>query len=337
MSDSRALSSAEPGSSAQHVGSDSRPTARAARFPRATESGRHPFGRHFAWGTYARDGVARVADTLEFVSNWVGSELDADGALTGCHGRDWLAREVAATALVPVYYAYFIGFLGHLRGLADGNQNPDGPNLTTGGAALIRAERNKILDLYARYAARTAEVWHHAPLVWLVEGDFVQYVAKCQSKPLSMEEIGVLGADITHAIKSNMPNAVVALNHSSWNTDQVTYAYWKAMQRADYDLVWTTGVGNNDGYLDTTTSPTSYNHATARYSHIHAITGRHLLVDTSFGLSAASDTWSGLSATALNARIGDGVIAANVIAMAPTFRQNVAALRPLLDSVVRAR
>jgi hypothetical protein len=277
--------------------------------------------------------VAEYADYLQFVSNWVGSEVRSDGTLESCHGRDWLTRHIADSGLIPVYYAYFIGHFGHMRGLPDGNQAPGGANLTTGGAALIKAERAKIIDMYARYAAQTAEAWPDAALVWLVEGDFVQYVAHSQLDPLSMPEIGALGADITHAIKSNMPHAIVALNHSSWNTDAVTNAYWKAMERADYDLVWTTGVGNNDGYLDAHTGPTSYNHATAKYSHIRALTGRSILVDTSFGLSAASDTWSGLSAAALNARISEGVLATNVIAMSEQFRSRVAALNPLLDPV----
>ena len=34
---------------------------------------------------------------------------------------------------------------------------------------------------------------------------------------LSYAELGQLGADITCAIKSNMPNAVVAINQSTWN------------------------------------------------------------------------------------------------------------------------
>lgn len=331
MSDSRPLSSS---GRSQRV---ARPPARAARFPRTASSRRHPFGRSFAWGNNVSEGVSRYADHLQFVSTWVGSEIDRDGSLVACHGREWLVNEVAGTGLVPVFYTYFIGFLGHLRGLPDGNQNPNGANLTTGGAALVKAEWRTIVDLYSRYAAKTAEVWRDAPLVWLVEGDFVQYLADSQSDPLGTSEIGALGADIAHAIKSKMPNGVVAINHSSWNRDEVTNAYWNAMQVADYDMVWTTGVGNNDGYLDATTSPTSYNHATCRYGHLRAITGRTILVDTSFGLSAANDTWSRLSPAALNARIADGVIAANVISPAPAFRENLAALAPQLEPVTSAQ
>jgi len=42
-----------------------------------------------------------------------------------------------------------------------------------------------------------------------VEGDFVQLQDSGQSSPMSMTEVGQLAADITCAIKSNMPNAVV--------------------------------------------------------------------------------------------------------------------------------
>ena len=58
-----------------------------------------------------------------------------------------------------------------------------------------------------------------------------------------MAELGQLAADITCAIKSNMPNAVVAINHTTWNADDETNSFWCEMKRADYDLVWTTGVG----------------------------------------------------------------------------------------------
>lgn len=306
---------------------------RASVFARPRASGRYPFGARFAWGTHCPGAVSELSDHLDFVSTWVGSEVRADATLVGCLGAQWLDGSVANSPLVPVYYAYLIGYLGHACGLPDGNQNPGGPNLTTGGAALIRAERAKIIDLYELYAERSAAVWPDAPLVWLIEGDFVQYTAPSQTDPLSMSELAALASDITHVIKSRMRHAVVALNHSSWNTDAVTNAYWKAMERANYDMVWTTGVGNNDGYLDTHTSPTSHNHATAKYSHIHALTGRSILVDTSFGLSAASDSWSSLSSTALNARIADGVIAANVIARSDQFRDNVATLRPQLNPV----
>ena len=57
----------------------------------------------------------------------MGYEVDKDGTLPNCDGCDWLSQQVAITSLVPVYYAYFIGYFGHANGFADGNENPNGP------------------------------------------------------------------------------------------------------------------------------------------------------------------------------------------------------------------
>jgi hypothetical protein len=169
-------------------------------------------------------------------------------------------------------------------------------------------------------------------LIWLLEGDFVQYTDMGQKQPLSYTELGQLGADIACAIKSNKPNALVAINQSTWNSDEVTQQFWGAMQSVLYDLVWTTGVANNQGFFEASASASSYNHATAMYDAVHKLTGRPLLVDTSFGLSAMGDSWSNADAATLNARIADGVIAVNVTMPPQNYQSAVAALAPMLDA-----
>lgn len=280
----------------------------------------HPFGCNFAWGIATPSGALTNYTYLQFMSQWVGSEVKADGSLGSCSGCSWLTNQVSKTNLIPAFYAYFIGFYGHANGLPDGNQT-SGQSLTTGGAALIKANRSKVIQLYASYAQQVAKVWPTKPLVWLLEGDFVQYAGSSQSSPLSYAELGQLAADITCAIKSNMPNAVVAIDHSSWNADDVTKNYWNAMAVANYDMVWTTGVGNNKGFLEASATSATYNHATATYAFLHQLTGRTILVDTSAGASAAGDSWSTASVTDLNARIAEGVIAANITGTAPSGLQ----------------
>ena len=68
------------------------------------------------------------------------------------------------------------------------------------------------------------------------------------------------------------------------------------MKAASYDLIWTTGVGNNGGYLETAGAPGYYNAATATYAYLHQLTGKNIFVDTSYGASAMSDSWSNLTA-----------------------------------------
>ena len=125
---------------------------------------------------------------------------------------------------------------------------------------------------------------------------------------------------------------MVAINHSTWNADQVTNDFWNAMKNVTYDLVWTTGVPNNHGFLEKSATPDGYNHATATYAYVHTFTGRPIFVDTSFGLSAM-ERLAGRAPTAatLNARIADGVIAANVTMAPSSYASAIAALAPQLD------
>jgi hypothetical protein len=295
-----------------------------------------PFGCGFAWGENTPGGSLSSFSYLQMISDWVGSEVQADGSLSRCDGCTFLTGSVAGTNLVPVFYAYFIGFYGHANNLPDGNQAPMGPNLTTGGAALIKANRAKIIQMYATYAQQVQKVWPSKPLVWLLEGDFIQYAGSSQTSPLSYDDLGKLAADITCAIKGNMPNAVVAINHSTWNADDQTNSFWGAMKTAgvNYDLVWTSGDANAGGYFNSSITASSYNAATGTYAYVHTLTGRKLFVDTSFGLSAMGDTWSTSTAATVNARIADGVIAANIASTpASNFPSLIAAMKPSLKSV----
>lgn len=289
----------------------------------------NPFGCKFGWG---RDNSGSVTANayLQFLSYWVGSEVKADGSITSCSACGWLSGQLASTNVIPAFYAYFIGFYGHANGLADGNQTPNGPNLTTGGGALIKANRSKVVQMYAWYAQQTAKAWPNKPLVWLLEGDFVQYSASSQSSPLTYAELGQLAADITTAIKTSMPKAIVAIDHSTWSSNDVTNRYWAAMDAANYDLVWTTGVGNNNGFFDAKETSTTYNAATATYAYLRDMTGRKILVDESAGLSQASDTWSNQPAATINVRIAEGVIAANVTGAPSNYQANVTALQAQL-------
>jgi hypothetical protein len=286
----------------------------------------HPFGCKFAWGVADPGGSLSGYSYVQFVSYWVDSSISAAGTYTTCNGCNWLTSQVASTALIPAYYAYIIGFLAHANGIVDGNQTGT-KKLTTDGAALVKANYQAIIAAYAWYAKATYKVWSSRPLVWLLEGDFVQLVDAAQSNPMTMAEVGKLAADITCAIKSNMPNAVVAIDHSSWNSDDVTNSYWSAMKNVNYDMVWTTGVGNNNGFIEASATSSTYNHATATYAYLHSYTGRTILVDTSAGASAAGDSWSTASRTDINARIAEGVIAANITGTAPTgLQSNISAL-----------
>jgi hypothetical protein len=287
----------------------------------------NPFGCTLAWGT--NHNTPSQVSYLQFVTNWVGAEVRADGSLPSCSGCTWLGR-VAATNLIPVYYAYMIGFYGHMNGLPDGNLGPP-PNLTTGGANLIRNNRAKIIQMYATYAQRSYEVFKTKPLVWLLEGDFVQYSGTSQQNPLSYCELAQLAVDITCAIKANMPNAVVAINHSTWNPNEVTNSFWNAMKVVPYDMVWTSGAGNTNGFFNSTITATSYNGGTGTYRYVRTLTGKSIFVDTSFGASAMDNSWSNTTVANLNARISEGVVAVNVSTAPSNYQSAISTLQPSLS------
>lgn len=303
----------------------------------ASTLNQQPFGCKFAWGT--NDPVAQLANAaqLGFVTKWVGYEVDKEGNFASCDGCNWLKTQFASGTSVPVYYGYFIGFFGSKNGFMDQNVNPNGPNLATHGAKLIRDNRAKVVDMYAQYAKQSASAYPDKPVVWLLEGDFVQYTYKEQMSALSIDELAELARDITCAIKGNMPKAVVALNHSTWLSDEVTDSLWEAMERAgvNYDLVWTTGVANNMGFFEASAKPDVYNNKSARYAYVSQKTKRKIIVDTSFGLSEMADTWASASPETLNMRIAEGVIAANVTKPMSNYVAATTMLTEQLDAVCR--
>jgi hypothetical protein len=291
----------------------------------STTHNQNPFGCNLAWGTNSPGGSLNAYSYLQFMSFWIGSEARSDGTLNNCSGCTWISNQVSKVGnIIPVFYAYIIGFYGHANGLPDGNQAPNGPNLTTGGANLIRNNRAKIISMYSSYATQVHAVWGTKPLVWLLEGDFVQYTTSTQTNPLSYGELAQLAEDITCAIKAAMPNAVVAINHSTWNANDVTRNFWLAMSGVNYDMAWTSGAGNANDFFTPGTTASSYNGVTATYAYLHSITGRTILVDTSFGASATSDSWSDSGAANLNMRIADGVVAINVTTPTSNYASNIA-------------
>jgi hypothetical protein len=296
----------------------------------------NPFGCQFAWGAAVNRPLSGFS-YLQFATTWIETGMKSDGTYSTCGGCNWIRSNFASGNAIPVYYAYIIGYLGHANGITDGNLCPTGqpncPNLTNQGATLIRNNRDKIVQAYTSYARATYAVWPTKPLVWLLEGDFVQYAGTSQTNPLTMTELAQLASDITCAIKSNMPNAVVAIDQSNWNPDQITNDFWNAMKSVGvpYDMVWTTGVPNNNGYLASGTGPSSYNGKTATYSYVHQLTGKNIWVDD--GCGSSGEMWSTSSVSTLNSLIASGVVAFSHCATpSAAFASAVTALEPQLAS-----
>ena len=331
-----------------------------------------PFGCSLAWGEPVPSGSLSADVWLQFMTNWAGYEIQANGSIATFDNGGFL-NQLAPTNLIAGYYTYLIGYYGHANHLPD--QNCCGgsacttcaasePNLTTGGAYLLLGDptganapchstttfcdKNLIVQAYAYYARQTNAAWPTTrPLLWLIEGDFIQYTDASQvasltsttgaSAALSYGQLGQLAALIAAAIKSNMPSAVVAFDDSAWISDQERPLYWQGIVQAhtDFDMVWTTGVGNNPPFINAGETASDYDGMTATYSWLHGYTGKKIVVDESAGASQQADTWSNQSAANLDELIEAGVAAVNVSGAPSTYQANVTALTPRLDSTCR--
>ncbi len=135
-------------------------------------------------------------------------------------------------------------------------------------------------------------------------GDFVQYSYADQSNPLSYADLGALARDITCAIKSNQPSAVVAMNHSPWISDEQADGFWSAQPMEVLDLVWVQGPGDSAAFVNAG----EYNAGTANYGWLRQKTGRPIMAETSYAGNSQADRWTNASASAINSRISEGVI-----------------------------
>jgi hypothetical protein len=325
----------------------------------------NPFACKFAWGEPEPSGSLSSYTWLQFMTSWAGYEIQANGSINTFDNGGFLSS-LATTNLIGAYYGYLIGYYGHVNGLPDQNDCAGGvactaiqPNLTTGAAYLLLSDPtganapcnstttfcadNLIVKAYAYYAQQTHAAWPTRPFIWLIEGDFMQYTDTTQvasltsttgtAAGLSYAQLGRLAALIATAIKSNMPNAIVAFDDSAWVADTIRPLYWSGIMAAntDFDMVWTTGVGNNPPFLNAGETASSYDGTTGTYSWLHTYTGRTILVDESAGASLQEDTWSNQSAATIHALIADGVVAVNVSDPPSEYEVNVTALEPQLN------
>jgi hypothetical protein len=165
-----------------------------------------------------------------------------------------------------------------------------------------------MVKAYASYAAQVYANYKK-PVIWWMEGDFVQYSPEgAQTVPLSYDQTGQLAAQITNAIKCNDPPAVVAWNYSTWISTTQRDQYFNGINTnmaklgTSYEMVFTTNKGNGTSAGTGTT-----------WDQLYTVAGnKPVMSDESFGASVASDTWANQTAATINARIAQHVAGADI-------------------------
>lgn len=285
----------------------------------------NPFQCEFGWGAHDEGSPPSYVD---FTSKWVGYEQNIDSQCDGC---GWLSS-VGNANRIPLYMAYFIAYRANIEaGYGDCNTDFDGQNLCSHGAAFIKANRERLVSIYQSYARRSYQAYSNGPVIWVVEPDMIQYVTSgTQTSPLSFAELGSLMTDIICAIKSEMPNAIIAPNYSPWTSGDDIISFWSALPLDLIDLVHVTGMANvPGGYIN---DGDANNRSDGTFAYLHGITGKPIIVDTSFGVTTMEDTWSSSPAATLNERIADGVVAANVYPAPGDYQSRINSLNSQLDS-----
>jgi Stigma-specific protein, Stig1 len=286
----------------------------------------NPLGCGFGWGS---NPAGAIPNYLSFASKWVGYEPDPT---TRCDGCTWL-QSYGNLNVVPMYIAYFTAYHANIEaGLGDCNLDFNG-NLCSGGAQYIRDNRRRLIAMYESYAQRSYAAYPRRPVIWVLEPDFSQYAEGQSGNPLSMTELGAFASEIICAIKTNMPNAVIAINHSPWLTGDQVRSFWGAMPLDLVDLIHVTGTANvPGGYFN---GGDANNRVEGTFRYLSQLTGKGILADTSFGITTVQDSWSSATTATLNARIADGVVGALIYPEPNGYAQRIANLTPQLDSTCR--
>jgi uncharacterized repeat protein (TIGR02543 family) len=279
----------------------------------------------------------------DYITIWIG-----DGGGKSTYNTYWegdMLKQCKSGTLkgkTPVLYSYIIAFLAkNTGGLRDCDVAGQGSSssLCVSGANFIRNNRSKIIDKYGEFAAGAArDFGTSAPIIWLLEPDFLQYHEATsywgtQANPLSLTEAGSLLTDIIAKIKTSLPNAQISFDISPWlggTNWQTAHKEWlNAMPKSSFNYRNTSG-GRTQG--DQARIRSDANNL-ATWAGISSLSGVQIIADDGYGVGGASNNewYEWMSASALNARIADGVVALSIQKPASDFTSRIAAIRGSLN------
>ena len=262
---------------------------------------------------------------LDYVTIWAGSDEEFNQYWHGSMLRACLPGG-RLDGKTPVYYSYIIAFTARRDwGLLDCDVGS--PSLCERGAEYIRTRWSRITGQYEKYASETARIYGNRQIIWLMEPDYYQYsYSSQQGGSLSFSELGQKMSELVGIIKRHLPNAIISMDISPWNTNQS--GWYGSFNMSQFSYV------NTSGGRTEANSSRIRNSDPATWSGIYNLTRKGIIADDGYGWGGGNighdATWD--DPNNINARIADGVIAITQADPRSDWNGIIANLRPRLNT-----
>ncbi len=287
------------------------------------------FGR--AW-----TGAGSYSD-VDYITIWIGDGSSKNNQYNGYWEGEML-KTAKSGGKTPVLYSYIIAFMARNKGgLQDCDVAGQGSSnsLCVSGTKYIRANRAAILDTYSNFAAGVAKDYGTSdPVIWLLEPDFFQYSEPTsywgtQANAFSTAEAAELMTDIVARVKAKLPNAKLSFDISPWmggtGWQAAQEAWWKAMPNSSFSYRNTSGGRTQGGNARIRTDANNL----TTWAGIQSISKLGIIADDGYGVGGGSngDWTEWFTASNLNARIQDGVVALTVPEPGSDYGNKISSVR----------
>jgi len=237
---------------------------------------------------------------------------------------------------VPVIVAYVAAFYAKRHmGRCDCNVNTCGTNndLCHDGAADVQGNLSAIVNVYKSYAQGFASCYGTTkPIVFEMEPDWYQYTISSQTQPMTAAQAGSIMSQFVTAVKESLPNARFSMDISPWvgSNGADNGADWYS----HFDMSLFSFINTSGGSTQANaTKIRSSNEMT--WAGVSKATGKPILADTGYGANGASagpdPNWD--TASNINARIADGVVAISQYNPASNWGATIASVRSQLNTL----
>lgn len=251
-----------------------------------------------------------IPSNPDFVAEYVGVNYASATQLLACgpaSAQEGLFLSWAKKLnSMPLWYTYIIaGDMKFTLGL-----DPQKSDCNQGGSKTICTEwgtyyashRADIINHYKEYAQFAANsLGSGQKMIWALEPDFYQYASgqNGNSRPLSFGDASKLISDIIGAIKSEMPNALIAMDISAWAPDN----WFTSMPLDKIDYFHVSGGTSQPGSTIQSANPLTW-------AHLYSLVKKPMIADDGYGVGggATSINPNWFNTGNVQARLNDGVI-----------------------------